>query len=118
MSYTLLSHIHKVLPRDDEGTYGQALTIKLSDDYIYLGTNLGVVWVFDFDEQPIAKMVNKNVSEGVTAISISSDNMRMAVGHKNGKIALWNIDFLIEPKLLKTIDFQKSTICSIDFVSS
>lgn len=43
--------------------------------------------------------------------------MRMAVGHKNGKIALWNIDFLIEPKLLKTVDFFKSPITSLDFVS-
>jgi WD40 repeat protein len=81
------------------------MIIKLNTDYIYVGTNLGVVRVFDLDENPLTKMVNKSISEAVTAIAISSDNTSMAVGHKNGKIALWNIDYLIEPKLKKTVDF-------------
>lgn len=42
----------------------------------------------------------------------------MCVGHENGKISLWNIDNLIEPKLLKTADMYKVTVTSLDFVSN
>jgi len=41
----------------------------------------------------------------------------MVVGHLNGRVALWNIDFLVEPKLLKVVEFSKTPILSLDFVS-
>jgi len=63
-------------------------------------------------------MVNKKVSAAALSISISSDNVRMAVGHSNGWIAFWNIDFLIEPKLLKVVDFSKTSVISIDFIGN
>ena len=58
-------------------------------------------------------MVNKKLSSAqarVTALAISNDNLRMAVGHQNGKVALWNIDNLIEPKMLKIADMFKMPI--------
>jgi len=89
-------------------------------DYIYIGTNLGAVRVFDFEENPAAKMVHKKLmsnTSGVTALAISNDNTWMCVGHQNGKVVLWNIDNLIEPKMLKIADMYKSVITSLDFVS-
>lgn len=82
-----------------------------------MGTTIGVVRVYDFEENCITKMVNKKVSAGVLSISISTDNLWMVVGHLNGRVALWNIDFLVEPKLLKVVEFSKTPILSLDFVS-
>ncbi len=65
-------------------------------------------------------MINKKCMDdgaGVTAIAVSDDDTRMAVGHRNGKVTLWDTEFLIEPKVLKTTDFSKSTVLCLDFVS-
>jgi len=40
-----------------------------------VGTTIGVVRVYDFEENCITKMVNKKVSAGVLSISISTDNL-------------------------------------------
>lgn len=42
----------------------------------------------------------------------------MVVGHQNGKVVLWNIDNLIEPKWLKIADMFKMPIQSLDFVAN
>jgi len=42
----------------------------------------------------------------------------MAVGHQNGKVVLWNIDNLIEPKMLKISDMFKMPIQSVDFIAN
>lgn len=63
-------------------------------------------------------MVNKKINTAVTKISVSSDNTRMTVGHVNGWVVLWDIDYLIEAKMLKIAEFQKLSILSIDFVGN
>ena len=66
----------------------------------------------------MAKMVHKKINSAVTSLAISNDNLRMCVGHQNGKVVLWNIDNLIEPKMLKIADMYKMAILSVDFVAN
>ena len=87
------------------------LTVKcitIHEDFIFLGIG-NIVKVYHSDEKLQIDLVNQKVKKGeVSQISVNHDMSRVCAGYTNGRLSLWNTEFLIEPRLLKTIDHFRS----------
>jgi len=89
MIYTEYTEIGQKLENIENG---RATCLKAYGNFLYVGTSMGVVRVFDFSGQDEHKPISLGdlIGTKITCIDISRNGLYMAVGFANGKIMVYD----------------------------
>lgn len=95
MTYRELNRIMDPGKNEKAKNVGQPSVMTITPNFIVIGTTMGMVRVFDYNQSPVKGLIapshKEAIGRAVTCVDVNRAGTHMVFGYDTGLIALWDI---------------------------
>jgi WD40 repeat protein len=92
LTHNELSKLAKIVSKKDHKYYGRVMCISMFGNYLFVGTSIGVIRVFDTVRQTESQpLVNNALRRRVSCIYVEPEGNFLLSGHCKGSAILWDL---------------------------